>query len=101
MNLPSMPIVESPHLVTTRTRVLSRWEKFRVRVESLADRAEVYYHYPRVARTVTEPSNKIVLMGGVFYCHPTMAQKLRETLRLPPAERSISIGLGAGTRWTS
>jgi hypothetical protein len=77
-----IPVVESPYLVTTRTRVLSRWEKFRVWVESLADRAEIYYHYPRVARTVTEPSNKIVLMGGVFYCHPVMSQRLREMLRV-------------------
>lgn len=82
MNLPGISIVESPHLVTTRPRVLSHWERFRVWVESLADRAEVYYHYPRVARTVTEPSNKIVLMGGVFYCHPAMARKLRETLKV-------------------
>lgn len=77
---PNIPIVETPHLVITRTRVLSIWEKFRVWIESLADRAEIYYHYPRVVRTVIEPSNKILFMNGAFYCHPTTARKLRQPL---------------------
>lgn len=58
-----LPVIVSDYLPDERPRVLTRWERFRVWVEDLADRAEVYYHYPRVRRT--EPGS--YLMGGVLY----------------------------------
>lgn len=48
------------YLPAEQPRKLTRWERFRVWVEDLADRAEVYYHYPRVKRTETAPAAYLI-----------------------------------------
>lgn len=54
----------SDHLPAEQPRKLTRWECFRVWIENLADRAEVYYHYTRVKRT--EPASAY-LIGNDLY----------------------------------
>lgn len=71
-------IIESPHLTTTRTLELSRWDRFRIWIENLADEADVYYHFPRVQRAITEPVRKVFRIGNRFYCHPSIAAELRK-----------------------
>jgi hypothetical protein len=58
------PIIVTDYLPAEQPRKLTRWERFRVWVEDLADRADVYYHYPRVRRT--EPA-KGYLIGRDLY----------------------------------
>lgn len=81
---PRMRLISVPSMVTTEARTLTRWERFRVWVESLADRAEILYHYPRVQRTVTKPMSKVVIIGDRVYCHPAVIQQLREQIRNAP-----------------
>lgn len=49
-------VVSDAYLPAERPRKLTRWERFRVWVEDLADRADCYYHYPRVKRTEPAPA---------------------------------------------
>lgn len=75
----SIPLVISPYLTESVPRSnFSLSERFRMWVESLADRAEVYYHYKRVERVEVKPLSKVILMNGKYYCHPLMATKIRQ-----------------------
>lgn len=67
-------VVVSDYLPVEQPRKLTRWERFRVWVENLADRAEVYYHYPRVKRTEPTPA---YLIGDRLYVTPRTAAAIR------------------------
>jgi len=54
----------SDYLPAATPRKLTRWERFRVWVEDLADRADVYYYYPRVKRV--EPARAYVFGRDVY-----------------------------------
>lgn len=72
-----LPVVLSENLTVSTPRALSRWERFRVWVEGLADRAEVYYHFPRVQRVEVKPSPDALLIGERLYMHPATWARLR------------------------
>lgn len=67
-------LIVSNYLPDGQPRKLTRWERFRVWVEGLADRAEVYYHYPRVKRTEPTPA---YLIGHDLYVSPRAAAAIR------------------------
>lgn len=81
--LPRLKIVQDATMVTTSPRQLDRWERFRVWVENLADRAGVYYHFPRVRRTETKPSTQVIRMGDTLICHPVIARAIRDWTTVP------------------
>lgn len=64
----------SDYLPAEVPRKLTRWERFRVWVEDLADRADCCYHFPRVQRT--EPA-KAILIGRDLYIPRAAASSMR------------------------
>lgn len=70
-------VIVSNYLPNEQPCKLTRWERFRVWVENLADRAEVYYHYPRVKRTEPGPA---YLIGRDLYVPTRMAAAIKTHL---------------------
>lgn len=81
-----IPVVTSSHLTETITitRVyptsFTLVERFFLWVESLCERSEIYYYWRKIPRTVTvtKPMEKVILMGGKFYCHPMVLETLQQ-----------------------
>lgn len=78
-----LKIITSNLLTVSTPKPLSLFERFRVWVESLADRAEVYYHYPRVQRSILRPDPKAYLLDShTLVCHPAVYFKIRNSMGL-------------------
>ncbi len=74
---PGLTIIETPHLTETRMLALSRWGRFRAWIEGLTDRADLQYPFPRIRRSETVPSSKVLVMGSRLVCHPDVARQIR------------------------
>lgn len=61
----------SDYLPAEAPRKLTRWERFRVWVEDLADRADIDYHYPRVKRA--EPVAAYLFGRDLYIPRPAAA----------------------------
>jgi hypothetical protein len=62
----------------TQSRQLSRWERFRVRIERLADKVGLGWPWARVR--LTEPSSRFALIGDRLLCHPAQLEALKAQL---------------------
>lgn len=79
--LTHLTIIESPHLTETRVLTLAGWSRFRAWVEDLAARAGFSYPFPRVRRSETVPSSKVLVMGSRVFCHPATARQIRDAAK--------------------
>lgn len=70
----SSQVIVCPYLPDEQPRKLTRRERFWVWIESLCDRAEVYYYGPKIKRTEPAP---VYLIGRDLYVSPRAAAAIR------------------------
>lgn len=75
----------SPHLPDEQPRKLTRRERFWLWVESLCDRAEIYYYGPRIKRTEPAPA---YLIGRDLYIPRRAAAALYQGAKEPCPTKS-------------
>lgn len=71
------PIIVDERLIKTFILELSRWQKFKVYIENLAEKSGIAYPFQKVRRSVIGPADYILFVDGTIICHPSVYYRLQ------------------------
>lgn len=71
------PIITDDRMTKMFEIELTKWQKFKTRIEDLAEKSGIIYPFQKVERFSRKPVDYVIFLDGKIYCHPSMYHRLK------------------------